>query len=116
MDQEVREAKSRRPHFPDGIFERKREDRQRPVDAGVVQISPIGLREKVYRFDVANTFVGSDDENIVKYESVPDGVSVANRDEQQTYNESARRGDHYRTGSVDNPVGARVGSDEYRMT
>jgi len=82
----------------------------------MIQIAPIGLREKVDRFNVAYTFVGGDDENIVEYERVRDGVGVANRDEQQRDNESARRGDHYRTGSVDNPVGARVGSDEYRMT
>ena len=92
MDQEVRYAKSGSPHLPDWIFERKRENRQRPVDAGVVQIPPVGLRKKVDRFDVTNTFIGCDDKNIVEDESVRDGICIAYRDEQQTDYECARRG------------------------
>ena len=42
--------------------------------------------------DVTNALVGANDQNIIEDKSVRDGVRVADRDEQQTEYERARRG------------------------
>ena len=58
----------------------------------MVHVSPVRLKEKMQRIDVADAFVCTDDQDVVEDESVWNGVGVADRDEHQTEYERARRG------------------------
>ena len=84
VEQEIGQAEARRPHVPDRVLERKREYRQRSIDACVVEIAPIRLGKKMKRLDVANAFIGCHDENVIEDERIRNGVRIADRHQGQT--------------------------------
>jgi len=53
----------------------------------MVEIPPIGLKEEVERIDVPNALIGTDNKNVIKDESVWNGVRITHRDEQETQEE-----------------------------
>ena len=84
VEEKIREAEARRPHVPDGVLERKRKNRQRTIDAGVIEISPVRLEEEMERLDVADPLVRRDDENVIEDERIRNRVRIADRHQGQT--------------------------------
>src|SRR5262249_8489589 len=92
VDQKIRQPETRRPHMPDWVLEGEREERKRTIDAGVVEVAPVRLKQQMDWIDMPDAFVSAYDEDIVEDESVGNRVGVANRDQRQTDDEGADRG------------------------
>jgi len=50
----------------------------------VLLVLPVGLEKKLNRLNVADPFIGSDDENVVEDKRVRYGICVNDRDDYKT--------------------------------
>src|SRR5262245_23658401 len=81
MKQKINETETRRPEMPDRIFQRKREDRQRPVNTRVIKVPPIRLKQQLKWSDVPDVLIAGNNWNVIKYEGIRKRVHITHDDE-----------------------------------
>src|SRR5215471_16037892 len=91
MEYEINKVEARSPEMPDRIFQRKREDRQRPVNTCVIKVAPIRLKQQLKWSDVPDVLIAGNNQNVVKYKGIRKRVHITHGDEHYANGQCARR-------------------------